>query len=126
MKNVRRLLLCTMFLWLAAEANAQSFRGRKPAEAKNALPITKLAPAKLVPDLCVLKYAISTSSPECQAYFDQGLAYFYSYVWMEAARSFETALKYDPDCAMAYWGLSRAIERWGKGQQADALKKAQE
>ena len=90
------------------------------------LPMTKLAPAKLVPNLCLLKYRVTTSSAKCQAFVDQGLAYFYSYVWMEAARSFETATHYDPNCAMAWWGLSRAIERWGRGQHAPALKKAQE
>ncbi|HEY7426912.1 MAG TPA: hypothetical protein VH682_21935 [Gemmataceae bacterium] len=86
--------------------------------------MTGLAPSKLVPDLCLLRYRISTTSPKCQAYFDQGLGYFYSYVWMEAARSFETALQYDPECPMAWWGLSRALERWGKGNQTEALLKA--
>jgi tetratricopeptide (TPR) repeat protein len=90
------------------------------------LPMTKLAPAKLVPNLCVLKYRVGTRSAMCQAFFDQGLAFFYSYAWMEAARSFETAAHYDPDCALAWWGLSRAIERWGRGQHTAALKKAQE
>ena len=91
------------------------------------LPLTQLPPAKLIPNLCVLKYRISTNSPECQAFFDQGLGYFYSYVWMEAARSFETALRHDPNCAMAWWGLSRAQERWGKGgDYAQSAKKAHE
>jgi hypothetical protein len=76
------------------------------------LPITGLAPAKLFPGLCLVKYRVSTTSPECQAFFDQGLGYYYSYVWMEAARSFEMAAKADPDCAMAWWGLSRSLERW--------------
>src|SRR5579875_4168083 len=78
------------------------------------MPMTGLAPAKLVPNLCLVRYRISTTSPECQAFFDQALGYFYSYVWMEAARSFETALQYDPKCPMAWWGLSQALERWGK------------
>ncbi len=98
--------------------------GAKPAEQK--LPLTGLAPAKIAPNLCLLHYRISTSSPECQAHFDQGLGFFYSYVWMEAARSFETAAKYDPDCPMAWWGLSRALERWGKGDANKALLKADE
>jgi tetratricopeptide (TPR) repeat protein len=92
----------------------------------NKLPMSKLAPAKLFPGMCVVRYPITTSSPECQKYFDQGLGYFYSYVWMEAARSFETAAKHDPECAMAWWGLSRAIDAWGKGQHAPALIKAKE
>src|SRR5262245_40622759 len=75
---------------------------------------TKLMPAKLIPNLCVVKYRVSTASPECQAFFDQGLGYYYSYVWMEAARSFETALKHDPNCALAWWGLSKASEKWLK------------
>src|SRR6185436_14722800 len=59
-------------------------------------------------------------------FFDQGLGYFYSYVWMEAARSFETALKHDPDCAMAWLGLNRAMEKWPRPQHTEALKKAKE
>jgi tetratricopeptide (TPR) repeat protein len=91
------------------------------------MPQTGLLPAKPFPDNCVLRYRVSTSSPECQAYFDQGLGYFYSYVWMEAARSFETAAQHDPDCAMAWWGLSRALERWSKRDTAEkALKTAQD
>ena len=86
------------------------------------LPMTKLGPAKLMPHLCLLRYRIGTTSPECQAYFDQGLGFFYSYVWMEAARSFETATQYDPNCAMAWCALSKAIERWGRGQHAPAMK----
>jgi tetratricopeptide (TPR) repeat protein len=96
---------------------------REPPD--NKLPMCGLAPSKLVPDLCCVKYRVTTNSPECQAYFDQGLGYFYSYVWMEAARSFETACKYDPECALAWWGLNRALERYGRSSQNDALKKAQ-
>jgi Tfp pilus assembly protein PilF len=91
------------------------------------LELCGLAPSKLAPDLCLLHYRISTDSGECQAFFDQGLGYFYSYVWMEAARSLETAVKYDPNCPMAWWGLYRALERWGRGDQATkALLKASE
>ncbi|OAI42281.1 hypothetical protein AYO40_00110 [Planctomycetaceae bacterium SCGC AG-212-D15] len=100
-----------------------------PAAAPTAekLPITGLSPSKILPDLCVLRYRVTTSSPECQAHFDQGLGWLYSYVWMEAARSFETATKHDPDCAMAWWGLSRAMEKWGKNKAKtdEAMKKAE-
>jgi tetratricopeptide (TPR) repeat protein len=92
----------------------------------NKLPLCGLTPSKLAPNLCVLKYRISTGSPECQAFFDQGLGYFYSYVWMEAARSFETACKYDPNCAIAWWGLSRALEQYKKPGANDAMKKGQD
>src|SRR5438034_4518579 len=35
---------------------------------------------------------VSTHSPEAQSFYDQGLAYVHSYVWIEAARSFHQAL----------------------------------
>lgn len=50
---------------------------------------------------------VTTSSVEAQKYYDQGLAYLHSYVWIEAARSFNQALRLDPKMAMAYVGLSR-------------------
>ncbi len=90
------------------------------------LPISKLAPAKMIPNLCLVKYRISTTSPACQAYFDQGLGYLYSYMWMEATRSFETATYYDPDCPMGWWALSRALERYRKKDFKKALSKAQD
>jgi hypothetical protein len=40
------------------------------------LPHTKLTPAKLIPGLCVVKYRVTTASPEAQAFFDQGLGYY--------------------------------------------------
>ena len=98
----------------------------EPPKPDEKMPITGLAPSKVIPDLCVLRYRVTTASPECQTHFDQGLGWFYSYVWMEAARSFETATRQDPECAMAWWGLSRALEKWGRGKPDDAAKKAQE
>src|SRR5262245_48561966 len=92
----------------------------KPPPAK--LPITGLPPAKILPNLCLYAYRVSTPSAECQALVDQGLGFFYSYVWMESARSFETATVRDPECAVAWWGLSRALERWGRGDSTAALK----
>lgn len=50
---------------------------------------------------------VTTSSPEAQRFYDQGLNYSESFVWIEAARSFRQALRLDPGLAMAYVGLSR-------------------
>jgi tetratricopeptide (TPR) repeat protein len=50
--------------------------------------------------------AVSTTSKEAQAFYDQGLNYLESYVWIEASRSFRQALRLDPKLAMAYLGLS--------------------
>lgn len=111
-----QILLLSCFLW--------------PIPPKNSdlLPLSGLSPAQQQKDLCALSYRISTQSEPCQKMFDQGLGYFYSYVWTESARSFETAVKHDPECAIAWWGLSRALQQWGaKSSKAnDALKKAYE
>jgi tetratricopeptide (TPR) repeat protein len=117
-----RLALATLLLVLAcppAPAQAPKENAR--------LPLSHLESARLIPNLCLVKYRITTTSSECQAFFDQGLGYYYSYVWMESCRSFETAACYDPGCAMAWWGLSRALERrHDQGNATTALKKAQE
>jgi len=52
--------------------------------------------------------AVSTKSPRAQAFYDQGLEYLHSFVWLEAARSFNEALRADPALAMAHAGLSIA------------------
>ena len=50
--------------------------------------------------------AVTTTSKEAQAFYDQGVNYLESYVWIEASRSFHQALRLDPKLAMAYLGLS--------------------
>jgi len=55
--------------------------------------------------------AVTTSSPEAQAFYDQGLAYLNSFVWIEAARSFHQALRLDPCLGMAQLGLSEPAVR---------------
>src|SRR5262245_9828732 len=50
---------------------------------------------------------VTTQSKEAQAFYNQGLNYLESYVWIESARSFYQALRNDPNLAMAYVGLSR-------------------
>jgi tetratricopeptide (TPR) repeat protein len=50
---------------------------------------------------------VTTASPEAQAFYDQGVAYLHSYVWIEAARAFRQALRLDSKLALAHLGLSR-------------------
>jgi len=79
------------------------------------MPLTGLAPAKPMFDACLYRYGVGTSSKQCQAFVDQALGMYYSYVWIEAARAAETALIHDPDCAYAWLVLHRSLEKWGKG-----------
>ncbi len=69
--------------------------------------------------------AVTTSSPEAQAFYNQGINYLHSYVWIEAARSFHQALRLDANLAMAWVGLSRAYSGVDDPKAAqDALDKA--
>jgi tetratricopeptide (TPR) repeat protein len=52
---------------------------------------------------------VMTSSESAQAWFDRGLAWTYGFNHEEAIRCFENALKADPACAMAYWGIAYDI-----------------
>jgi tetratricopeptide (TPR) repeat protein len=52
--------------------------------------------------------AVTTSSPKAQQFFNQGLNFLYAFNHAEAKRSFRAAVKYDPECAMAWWGLAMA------------------
>lgn len=69
--------------------------------------------------------AAATKSAEAQAFYDQGLAYLHSFVWIEAARSFHQALRLDPALALAHVGLSVAYVELNKPAEArGALEKA--
>ena len=59
-----------------------------------------------------------TKSSEAQAFYDQGLAYLHSFVWIEAARSFHEALRHDPTLALAHVGLSYAYVELSKSAEA--------
>lgn len=47
--------------------------------------------------------AISSSDPEAQAYFNQGMQMMYAFAKQDATRSFREAWKRDPNCAICYW-----------------------
>lgn len=73
-------------------------------------------------------FPITSSSPEVQEWFDQGIALMHGFWYYEAERSFRWCLKLDPECAMAYWGMSLATSKdfGGKERPADFLAQAVE
>jgi len=66
------------------------------------------APFPLVPGLGSYSRPASTSSPEAQRYFDQGLRFLFGFNHNSAIRSFQEAERLDPDCTMAHWGIALA------------------
>ena len=67
------------------------------------------AGAALMPELGTHARAITTTSKEAQAYFDQGVRLIYGFNHDEAARSFAKAALLDPKCASCYWGLALVL-----------------
>ena len=52
---------------------------------------------------------ISTTSPEAQRYFDQGMNFLWGFNLNEAQRSFEAGAALDPKCAMLEWGAAISL-----------------
>src|SRR3569833_477073 len=56
-----------------------------------------------------LHLAISSTKPEAQLLFDQGLNLVEDYWDYESSRAFEQSVRVDLDCAICYWGLYEAL-----------------
>ncbi|HEV7734310.1 MAG TPA: hypothetical protein VGR62_19210 [Candidatus Binatia bacterium] len=63
----------------------------------------------LFDDLGTYSHPVTTSSPDAQRYFDQGLRLVYAFNHDEAIRAFNEAARLDPHCAMAQWGIALAL-----------------
>jgi peroxiredoxin len=64
--------------------------------------------AVLLPGTGDVNFPVTTSSPEAQMFFNQGIGQLHGFWDFEAERSFRQAAAIDPDCAMAYWGMAQA------------------
>src|SRR5438067_10618344 len=51
----------------------------------------------------------TSCKPEAQQQFDQAMLYQHSFWYRASQRSFEEALKIDPECAIAYWGIALSL-----------------
>ena len=69
--------------------------------------VVQVAPArtiKLYDGMGAVDFPITTSSPEAQRYFTQGMAFAYGFNHAAAIASFREAQRLDPGCAMCWWG----------------------
>lgn len=94
MRNPTRLFGCAWLLLAAACASVDTVT----------YPTGATAP--LFTDLGSHHHEVNTDSALAQRYFDQGLTWAYAFNHDEAIRSFEQALVFDADCAMAWWGVA--------------------
>jgi hypothetical protein len=51
----------------------------------------------------------TSCKPEAQQHFDQAMLYQHSFWYRASQNSFEDALKADPECAIAYWGIALSL-----------------
>jgi len=63
---------------------------------------------RLYSGLGKIDFLISTSNPEAQRYFNQGMGFAYGFNHAAAIASFKEAQRLDPECAMCWWGESLA------------------
>src|SRR3954469_455474 len=51
----------------------------------------------------------TSCKPEAQKLFDRGMLYQHSFWYRASQKTFEAALKADPECAIAYWGIALSL-----------------
>jgi hypothetical protein len=51
----------------------------------------------------------TSCTPAAQKLFDQGMLYQHSFWYRSSQQTFEEALKADPSCAIAYWGIALSL-----------------
>ena len=74
--------------------------------------------ASLMGGTGAVTFPVTTSVPEAQAFFNQGVGQLHGFWYFEAERSFRQVAKLDPNCAMAYWGMAYAnIENRGRAEK---------
>jgi hypothetical protein len=105
---MRRSLICGAAAFAIASSIAH---GQHAGHAgARAIPLELLQrPVPIRTGIGLAPEAVTTASAEARAFYQQGLAHLHSFAWIEAARSFHTALRHDPKLAMAHVGLSFAF-----------------
>ncbi len=85
---------------LAADAASKDQCAPEPGDAPPPLP------AKLLEGQGTVHFPITTTNPEAQKFFDQGVAQMHSFWAREAERSFLQAAALDPTAPMPWWGVA--------------------
>ncbi|MFN7979288.1 MAG: hypothetical protein U0P30_14220 [Vicinamibacterales bacterium] len=118
--RVRQVLLTAALAWMTTVGPAMAqhdmnMGGGASAPAKpGAMPELPKYVADPIPIYTVglgpFTKTITTTNPEAQALFTQGMQMMYSFAKLDAVRSFRAAWQRDASCAICYWGEAWA---WG-------------
>ncbi len=110
MSTAYKLLLCLALTPLMGAADPGA--GLPPT----AICHTEAKPDPTLPAKALLRgygtggFAITTTNPEAQAYFDNGMQLAHAFAHGAATAAFKRAEELDPTCAMCVWG-----EAWSRG-----------
>ena len=81
--------------------------------------------ATKLPGMGAVNFQVTTTIPEAQEFFNQGVAQLHGFWYFESERSFRQVARLDPTCAMAYWGMAMSNmenEKRAKAFIAEAVK----
>jgi tetratricopeptide (TPR) repeat protein len=111
MTRYRRMVLPALVLTLTACSTQAPHTAQPSATAGGAHAAAHGSAAAggrpvLYESLGTYSHRITTSSPDTQRWFDQGLRLVYAFNHDEAQKSFREAARLDPSCAMCYWGIA--------------------
>jgi tetratricopeptide (TPR) repeat protein len=110
-----RVSYALMFVMIAASSGAkvafaQGMAGHDMGVQMKEIPAPEKLPAPLKMTGIGNSHIAITGKPEAQMWFDQGLNLLHDFWDYESERSFEQAVRVDPQCAMCYWGLYEALK----------------
>jgi tetratricopeptide (TPR) repeat protein len=100
----RNTMLAVVVVVVAA-VGIYSFNRMKAPPAPDLAPVG----ATLLEGLGSYSMPVTSSAPDVQRWFDQGLAMTYGFNHDAAERSFLKAAELDPDCAMCWWGAALVL-----------------
>lgn len=119
MTNKNRLIFLLLIIILSG-SNSLIF-GQQNAQSSHCMPpppdlksLASLPPPSQMTGIGKADLKITTKSKKAQIFFNQGLSLYHCFWWNEALRAFNEAIRLDPQCAMAYWGIYKVLTNpWG-------------
>src|SRR5687768_16813037 len=108
---MRLIAIPVALLLVSGCAQQQSEHHANHLDAPAARPALSISPEKLASEdkLSELHQPVTTKSADAQRHFNNGMTLVWAFNHDEAVRSFEKALKADPNLAMAHWGIALAV-----------------
>nr|WP_295927408.1 hypothetical protein [uncultured Dyadobacter sp.] len=135
--NLSHCCLALIVFFLAACFKKEEAKDKKPSDSTSGITVcynpkttdadwyTSGKKAPMLDGLAGVDFKISTSIPEVQAYFNQGMMLAYGFNHAEAARSFYEAIRLDSTCAMAHWGFAYVLgPNYNAGMEEDNFQRA--